>query len=133
MSTTDGNVVPIPSAALARLEHRLAEAGEQRVLILRDAVGDFVANELEQRDQDIVELKSEIENLRQILAEQQAVTDRLPAEIADLRSEVAGPTAASALIPIQQRYGPLDCTRGLVRGTGVPAQAIGRRGNFSQS
>ena len=45
---------------LARLERRLAEVAEsgeqrleQRVVVLRDAIGDFVAEELEWRDEEI--------------------------------------------------------------------------------
>ena len=55
---------------LARLERRLAEVAEagaqrleQRVVVLRDAIGDFVVEELEWRDEEIRNLKQRVAEL----------------------------------------------------------------------
>jgi len=41
---------------LAALPAEIAETGERRVVILRDAIADFAAAELEKRDEEIVSL-----------------------------------------------------------------------------
>src|SRR5215471_16353005 len=45
---------------LAALPGEIAETGEQRVAILRDAIADFAAAELARRDEEIVSLKKRI-------------------------------------------------------------------------
>ena len=70
-------------ARLARIEQRLAEiaeTGEQRVAILRDAMADFAAAELARRDEEIAALKKQLADLQQKL-EQQAAIDRRVNEI----------------------------------------------------
>jgi hypothetical protein len=64
----------------ARIERRLgeiAEAGEQRVAILRDAIADFCAGELEKRDDEIVSLKKQLADLQQKLEQQAAIDQRV--------------------------------------------------------
>jgi hypothetical protein len=71
-------------ARLARIERRLAdiaEAGEQRIVILRDAVADFAAVELAKRDDEIVTLKKHIGDLERKL-EQKVAVDQQVHEIA---------------------------------------------------
>jgi hypothetical protein len=59
----NGHAQPAPRAGdvrLARIERRLAEiaeSGEQRAAVLRDAIADFVAAELASRDGEITSLK----------------------------------------------------------------------------
>src|SRR5215831_19530237 len=83
---TNGHAEPVTrawDARLARIERRLAdiaEAGEQRIVILRDAIADFAAGELRERDEKIAALKGEIADLQQKL-EQQAVIDQRVHEI----------------------------------------------------
>jgi hypothetical protein len=67
-------------AHLARIERRLAEiaeTGEQRVAILRDALADFTAAELAQRDHEIVTLKKHIADLEQKLQQKTAVDEQV--------------------------------------------------------
>jgi hypothetical protein len=65
---------------LARIERRLAdiaEAGEQRIVILRDAIGDFCSAELAQRDDEIRTLKKHISDLENRLAQKTAVDEQV--------------------------------------------------------
>jgi hypothetical protein len=67
-------------ARLARIERRLAdiaEAGEQRIVILRDAVADFAAVELAKRDDEIVTLKKHIGDLERKLAQKTMVDEQV--------------------------------------------------------
>jgi hypothetical protein len=67
-------------AHLARLERRIAEiaeTGEQRIVILRDAIADFAAGELRERDEKIAALKGEIADLQQKLKQQAAIDERV--------------------------------------------------------
>src|SRR5215471_8176533 len=75
-------------ASLAAIERRLAalpaeiaETGERRVVILRDALADFAAGELRERDEKIAVLKGEIAELKQRLEQKMAV-DQQVGEIA---------------------------------------------------
>ena len=45
---------------LAALPAEIAETGERRVVILRDALADFAAAELAKRDEEIVSLKKQL-------------------------------------------------------------------------
>src|SRR5215472_7007849 len=45
---------------LAALPAEIAETGERRVVILRDAIADFAAAELAKRDEEIVSLKKQL-------------------------------------------------------------------------
>src|SRR5215831_19217287 len=65
---------------LAALPAEIAETGERRVVILRDALADFAAAELAKRDEEIVSLKKQLADLQQKL-EQQAAIDRRVHEI----------------------------------------------------
>src|SRR5215472_154787 len=56
----------ITDAAMARIERCLAEladSGEQRVVALRDAIGEFVDGELAQRDEAIAVLTKRVADL----------------------------------------------------------------------
>jgi len=71
-------------ARLARIERRLAampaeiaETGEQRVAILRDAIADFAAAELAKRDEEIERLKKQLADLQQKLEQQAAIDQRV--------------------------------------------------------
>jgi hypothetical protein len=67
-------------AHLARLERRIAEiaeTGEQRIVVLRDAIGDFCAAELAQRDDEIRTLKKHIADLEQKLQQKSAVDEQV--------------------------------------------------------
>jgi len=71
-------------AHLARIERRIAdiaEAGEQRIVVLRDALADFTAAELAQRDGEIRTLKQRIAELEREL-EQKTAVDQQVHEIA---------------------------------------------------
>jgi predicted component of type VI protein secretion system len=62
------------------IERRLAviaESGERRVLILRDAIADFAAAELAKRDEEIVNLKKQLADLQQKLEQQSAINQRV--------------------------------------------------------
>jgi hypothetical protein len=79
-----GPATPVTDTRLARIERRLgeiAETGEQRVAILRDAMADFAAAELAQRDEEIASLKNRIADLEHRL-EQKTAVDQQVAEIA---------------------------------------------------
>jgi hypothetical protein len=84
---TNGHAEPVPRASDARLamiERRLgeiAETGEQRIAVLRDAIADFAAAELTQRDAEIRILKNRIADLEHRL-EQKTEVDQQVAEIA---------------------------------------------------
>src|SRR5262252_1674860 len=65
---------------LAALPAKIAESGEQRVLILRDAIADFAAAELAKRDEQIVSLQKQLADFQQKL-EQRAAIDRRVNEI----------------------------------------------------
>src|SRR5262249_12805971 len=62
---------------LAALPAEIAESGEQRVAILRDAIADFAAGELRERDEKIAALKGEIADLQQKLEQQAAIDQRV--------------------------------------------------------
>ena len=67
-------------AHLVRLERRIAEiaeTGEQRVAILRDALADFTAAELAQRDGEIRTLKKHIAELEHKLEQKTAVDEQV--------------------------------------------------------
>jgi hypothetical protein len=81
---SNGHAEPAWDARLARIERRLVditETGEQRIAILRDAIGDFCASELARRDDEIATLKKQIANLESQLV-QKTVVDRQVAEVA---------------------------------------------------
>jgi hypothetical protein len=80
---TNGHGEPAWDARLAKLERRIAniaETGEQRIAILRDAIGNHYAAELAQRDDEIATLKKHIADLKNQLQEKMRV-DRQVAEI----------------------------------------------------
>jgi hypothetical protein len=87
VKTLNGHAEPVTKAwdaRLARIEKRLAdmaEAGEQRTVVLRDAIGDFVASEMAERDREIVALTQGIADLERKL-EQKAAIDQQVTEIA---------------------------------------------------
>src|SRR5215472_464944 len=62
---------------LAALPAEIAETGEQRVVILRDALADFAAGELRERDEKIAALKGEMADLQQTLKQQAAIDERV--------------------------------------------------------
>ena len=67
-------------ASLARIERRLAElgeAGERRIVILRDALGDFVATELATRDREISALRKHIAELEHEIARKSEVDQQI--------------------------------------------------------
>jgi len=67
-------------ASLARIERRLAElgeAGEQRIVVLRDALGEFIGNELATRDREIVTLQKHIATLQEKLDQKTAVDTQI--------------------------------------------------------
>jgi len=69
---------------MAAIERRLAEIavkGEQRTVVLRDALAEFMRDEMAERDREIAALKKDIADLTQKL-EQQANIERRVAEIA---------------------------------------------------
>jgi polyhydroxyalkanoate synthesis regulator phasin len=78
---TNGHAEPATRAwDIARLERRIAEIeeiGEQRVAILRDAIGDFCSTELAQRDGEIRTLKKHIADLEQKLRQKAAVDEQV--------------------------------------------------------
>jgi hypothetical protein len=80
---TNGHAEPAWDARLATLERRIADiakTGEQRVAILRDAIGDYAAAELAKRDDQIGSLKEHIAKLENQLA-QKTLVDRQVAEV----------------------------------------------------
>ena len=62
---------------LAALPAEIAETGERRVVILRDALADFAAAELAKRDEEIVSLKKQLADLQQKLEQQAAIDQRV--------------------------------------------------------
>jgi glutathione S-transferase len=65
---------------LARIEQRLAEiaeTGQRRILIPRDALADFAVAELAKRDDKIASLKKQIADLQQKLEQQAAIDQRV--------------------------------------------------------
>jgi polyhydroxyalkanoate synthesis regulator phasin len=67
-------------ARLARIKRRIAEiaeTGDQRVAILRDALADFTAAELAQRDGEIRTLKQHIADLENKLQQKTAVDQQV--------------------------------------------------------
>jgi hypothetical protein len=91
----NGHVEPATrawNAHLARIERRLAEvaeSGEQRVAILRDALADFTAAELAQRDHEIVTLKKHIAELEHKLEQKTAVDEQVHEIAARLEEKAA--------------------------------------------
>jgi DNA repair exonuclease SbcCD ATPase subunit len=81
----NGHAEPVTRAwddRFAQIERRLAEiteSGEQRVLILRDAIADFAIAQLEKRDDEIVSLKKQLADLQRL--EQEAAIDQRVNEI----------------------------------------------------
>src|SRR5262244_3296285 len=79
----NGHAEPVTrawDARLARIEQRLAdiaETGEQRILVLRDAIADFAAAELARRDEEIVSLKKQLADFQQKLEQQTAIDQRV--------------------------------------------------------
>jgi hypothetical protein len=80
---TNGHAEPVTrawDASLARIERRVAELGEtneQRITVLRDAIGEFVGNELAQRDDEIEILKKRIATLQEQLAQKTAIDQQV--------------------------------------------------------
>jgi hypothetical protein len=80
---TNGHAEPATrawDASLARIERRLAElgeAGEQRIVILRDALGEFVATELATRDREISALRKHIAELEHEIARKSEVDQQI--------------------------------------------------------
>ena len=72
----DGRLARI-ERQLAALPAEIAETGEQRVAILRDAIADFAAAELAKRDEEIVSLKKQLAELQQKLKQQAAIDQRV--------------------------------------------------------
>jgi hypothetical protein len=67
-------------ARLARIERRLAgmaDSGEHRIVVLRDAIADFVASEMAERDNEIMTLKKQVADLQQKLEQQAAIDWRV--------------------------------------------------------
>jgi TolA-binding protein len=79
---SNGHAEPVTrawDARFARIERRLteiAETGEQRVAVLRDAIGDFYSAELAQRDHEIGTLKKHIADLEQKLQQKTAIDEQ---------------------------------------------------------
>jgi len=89
---TNGHAEPAWDARLARVERRIAEiaeTGEQRVAILRDAIGDFCSAELAQRDDEIRTLKAHIADLERQLVQKTAVDQRVAEVAAQLEERQA--------------------------------------------
>ena len=81
---TNGHAQLIGDTRLTRIERRLTEithTSEQRVAVLRDALADFTAAELSERDQEIARLKEQVTELQQKLEAKTAI-DHEVAEIA---------------------------------------------------
>jgi hypothetical protein len=65
---------------------QVAETSEQRVQVLRDAIADFVAAELEQRDEEMASLKNQIADLERQLQQKTAVDQLVNEAVARLDS-----------------------------------------------
>jgi len=63
--------------AMERRLAEIAETGEQRIVILRDAIADFAAAELAKRDDEIASLKKQLADLQQKLEQQAAIDQRV--------------------------------------------------------
>src|SRR5215470_14850002 len=80
---TNGHAVSATQATdtrLATIERRLADitkSGEHRIVVLRDAIADFVAAEMAERDNEIMTLKKELADLQQKLEQQAAIDQRV--------------------------------------------------------
>src|SRR5215472_2013328 len=82
LNEINGHIEPVRATdtRLAVIERRLAEVaekGEQRVAVLRDAIADFVASEMAERDDEIMTLKKELADLQQTLKQQAAIDERV--------------------------------------------------------
>ncbi len=80
--TTNGHaeLTRATDAHVARIERRLAEitaSGEQRVLALRDAIGEFVDAELAPRDEEIAILKKHVADLEHRFEQKMAVDQQV--------------------------------------------------------
>ena len=67
-------------AHLARIERRVAELGEareERIRILRDALGEFIGNELATRDREISDLRKHIAELEHEIARKSEVDQQI--------------------------------------------------------
>src|SRR5215471_20241197 len=67
-------------AHLARIERRVAELGEareERIRILRDALGEFIGNELAMRDREILDLRKHIAKLEHEIARKSEVDQQI--------------------------------------------------------
>jgi hypothetical protein len=62
---------------LAALPAEIVESGEQRIVILRDAIADFAAAELEKRDAEIAILKKHVTDLEHQLQQKTAVDQQV--------------------------------------------------------
>src|SRR5215472_13998355 len=80
---TNGHAEPATrawNASLARIERRLAElgeTGEQRIVIMRDALGEFVTTELATRDREILPLRKHIVELEHEIARKSEVDQQI--------------------------------------------------------
>src|SRR5262249_30278017 len=80
---TNGHAQPsarVWDASLQRIERQLAalgETGERRVEALRDALGQFVAGELETRDAEIATLQKHITELEHQIAQRSEIDERI--------------------------------------------------------
>ncbi|HMF28088.1 MAG TPA: hypothetical protein VKE42_04910, partial [Candidatus Cybelea sp.] len=80
---SNGHIEPATrawDANLQRIERRLAElgdVGEQRIVILRDALGEFIATELATRDRAIATLQKHIATLQEKLEQKMAVDTQI--------------------------------------------------------
>src|SRR5262249_33136942 len=80
---TNGHAVSATQATdtrLATIERRLAdiaESGKHRIVVLRDAIADFVASEMAERDNEIMTLKKQLGDLQQKLEQQAAIDQRV--------------------------------------------------------
>ena len=80
---SNGHIEPATRAwhaHLARIERRVAElfeTGEQRVIVLRDALGEFIGNELATRDREILPLRKHIVELEHEIARKSEVDQQI--------------------------------------------------------
>ena len=79
----NGHAEPVTrawDARLAAIERRLAalaESGEHRIVVLRDAIADFAAAELATRDAEIAILKKHVTDLEHQLQQKTAVDQQV--------------------------------------------------------